>query len=73
MKQTGIIILALGIIITLFTGLKLVTKEKVIDIGDLEVTHKKKQNIAWSPEVGIALMVVGGVVLFVRPKTSKAG
>jgi len=73
MKQTGIIILALGIIITLFTGFKFITKEKVIDIDGLEVTHKKKQNIAWSPEVGISLIVVGGVVLFVRPKSSKAG
>jgi hypothetical protein len=71
MKQTGIIILALGIIITLFTGFKFVNKEKVIDIGSFEEKHKKKHNIAWSPEVGIALIVVGGAVLLVRTRSSK--
>jgi len=69
MKQTGIIILALGII-TLFTGFKFDTKEKVIDIGGLEV--KNKHNIVWSPEVGIALIVVGGAVLFVRARGNKS-
>lgn len=60
MKKIGIIILAIGLIITLITGFKFVTREKVVDIGELQISRNKNHSVAWSPIVGIVTMVVGG-------------
>lgn len=60
MKAAGIVIVVIGLLITLFTGFNFVTKKKVVDIGNLEITADKKHSVAWSPLVGIAVMVIGG-------------
>jgi hypothetical protein len=60
MKQLAIAILITGLLITIFTGFKFITKEKVVDIGGLEITRDRKHNLAWSPLIGIAVMAVGG-------------
>jgi hypothetical protein len=62
MKKPGVIILAFGLLITLFTGFKFFTREKVADIGELEITANKRHNVSWSPFLGIAVMAVGGVM-----------
>jgi hypothetical protein len=62
MKKPGIIILAIGLLITLFTSFRFFTREKVVDIGELQITANKKHNVSWSPYLGIAIMVVGGVM-----------
>jgi hypothetical protein len=63
MKKPGIIILAIGLLITLFTSFKFFTREKVVDIGKLEITANKKHDVSWSPYLGLAVMVVGGVMV----------
>jgi len=68
MKKIGLAILAIGILITVFTGFNFVTKEKVIDVGSLQVTKDKNHRLAWSPLIGVAVMVVGGVIYFFVPK-----
>jgi hypothetical protein len=68
MKATGLVILVVGLLITLFTGFNYVTKKKVVDIGNLEITADKKHSVAWSPLVGIAVMVVGGGIYFYGAK-----
>jgi len=70
MKNIGIGLLAIGLIITLFTGFSFFTKEKVVDIGALEITRDKKHNMAWSPFVGIAVMVIGGGLLIYGRKNN---
>ena len=64
MKQTGIALLIIGLLITAFAGFKYVTKEKVVDIGKLEITRDKNHFLAWSPFLGLAIMLAGGGVLF---------
>jgi hypothetical protein len=68
MKTAGIIILVVGLLITLFTGFNFVTKKKVVDIGNLEITKDENHNMAWSPLVGVAVMALGGVVLLFGAK-----
>ena len=68
MKTAGIVILVVGLLITLFTGFNYVTKEKVVDIGNLEITKDKNHSMVWSPLLGIAVMVVGGGVLLYGAK-----
>jgi hypothetical protein len=62
MKKPGTIIFAIGLIITLFTGFNFITREKVVDIGELEIKANKRHSVSWSPYLGIAVMVVGGAM-----------
>ncbi len=65
MKPLGIIILLVGLCITIFTGFNLITKEKVLDLGKVEVTQEKNHKVSWSPLVGVLVMVVGaGVIIY---------
>jgi len=63
MKTTGIAILAIGILFTIYTGFKFVTKEKVVDIGPVEITRDKSHWVEWSPFLGIAIIIAGGAIL----------
>ena len=64
MKQTGIALIVLGILLTAFTAFTFFTREKVADIGKIEITRNKPHYLSWSPLVGIAMMGIGGIVLF---------
>ena len=68
MKKTGIVIIILGLLLTIITTITFITKEKVVDIGDVHITRNKAHNLRWSPLVGIAVMGIGGVVLLVSSK-----
>jgi uncharacterized membrane protein YidH (DUF202 family) len=70
MKTAGIIILIVGLLMTLYTGFTYVTKEKVVDLGELEITKDNEHNVHWQPYVGIGMMVIGGVVLILGRKKS---
>jgi hypothetical protein len=62
MKKTGLVLIVVGLLITIFTGFNLVTKKKVVDIGKLEITKDENHFYSWSPIVGIVVMAVGGAV-----------
>ncbi|MDK2979143.1 MAG: hypothetical protein PWP52_1857 [Bacteroidales bacterium] len=64
MKTTGIIIILIGLTLTIFTTFTIFTKEKVVDVGKIEITRNKPHRLNWSPIIGIAVMGVGGVVLW---------
>lgn len=64
MKTTGIVLLIVGLLLTIFTSFSFFTKEEVLDVGKVEINADKKHNVNWSPIVGVILMVVGGVVLW---------
>jgi hypothetical protein len=70
MKKAGILIIALGLLLTLFTAVTFFTREKVARIGDVNITMNKPHHLRWSPLIGIAVMVVGGVILWQSPKKS---
>jgi hypothetical protein len=52
----GALILASGF--TSFT-----TKEKVVDVGPVEITRDKKTSLPGMPLLGVAALIAGGVVL----------
>jgi len=68
MKLTGITILIIGILLTVFTTFKYFTKEKVVDLGVVEITANKPHDISWSPIIGIVVMGIGGLVLWQASK-----
>jgi cytochrome oxidase Cu insertion factor (SCO1/SenC/PrrC family) len=70
MKKAGLIIMVFGLLITIFTGFRYVTTEKIIEIGDFEITADKTQRIDWSPLAGLVVIVVGGIMFYTGEKES---
>lgn len=68
MKNTAIIILVIGILMTAFAGYNFVTQEKVVEIGQLEITKNKSHIMQWSPAIGVVVMLIGGGLLFYSAK-----
>jgi hypothetical protein len=68
MKKAGIFIIVIGLVLTIFTAITYFTREKVVDIGSLKITANKPHHLSWSPLIGIAVMGVGGVVVFMSDK-----
>jgi len=68
MKKAGISIIILGLLLTIFTAFKFFTREKVVDIGKVHITRNKPHYLAWSPLLGIAVMAIGGVMVFIPSK-----
>ena len=71
MKTVGIILLIAGLVMALYTGFSYVTKEKVVDLGGLEITADKQHTVNWQPYVGVGMAVVGAGILFLGRKKSK--
>ncbi len=71
MKKAGTIIFVIGLLATVFTEFNFVTREKVIDIGELEIMANKNHAFAWKPALGLAVMLVGGVVYAFGSKKNK--
>lgn len=64
MKSLGITLIVIGAIALLYTGFKFTTKEKVVDLGPLEVNKEKEHHVNWPPIAG-GVLLVGGIVLLV--------
>jgi flagellar basal body-associated protein FliL len=60
----AIILIAVGIVALAYQGITYVTREKVVDIGSVQVTSEKTKTIPLPPIVG-AIALVGGIVLLV--------
>jgi uncharacterized membrane protein YdcZ (DUF606 family) len=71
MKNLGIVLAAIGLIMMIYTGFNYVTKEKVVDIGPLQINKETNHPVQWSPIVG-AILLVGGIVVIVTSKNAKA-
>jgi hypothetical protein len=60
----GIILIAIGIISFVYQGITYTTREKVVDIGPIQMTADKTKTIPLPPIVG-AITLVGGIILLV--------
>ena len=60
----AIILIALGIAAFAYQGITFTTREKVVDLGPIQVTADKTKTIPLPPIVG-AIALVGGIVLLV--------
>jgi hypothetical protein len=68
MKKLAIVVFFIGLGITAFSGFKYVTREKVAQIGNLEISANKNHSISWSPLIGVAVMITGGIIFILIPK-----
>jgi len=68
MKKAGIVTIIIGLLLTIITAFTFFTREKVVDIGKVEITANKRHHLSWSPLIGIAVMGIGGIVLLMASK-----
>ncbi len=68
MKKLGITVILIGLGLTIFTVFTVFTKEKVVAVGNVEITRDKPHRLNWSPLIGIAVMGVGGIVFWQSSK-----
>jgi len=68
MKKIGYALILIGLVLTIFTTVTFFSRERVAKIGDINITANKRHNLKWSPLVGIAVMAIGGFVVWQSPK-----
>jgi uncharacterized membrane protein YidH (DUF202 family) len=59
MKIAGIVLIVVGIIALAYGGFRWTTREKVVDLGPVEVTSQKHQSVPIPPIAGAACLVAG--------------
>jgi hypothetical protein len=64
MKKVSIVIILIGLTLTIFTTITFFTKEKVVDLGKIEISRDKPHRFNWSPITGIAIMGIGGILFW---------
>jgi uncharacterized membrane protein YidH (DUF202 family) len=66
-RTLGVAIVAIGILMMIYTGFNYVTKEKVVDLGPIVISADKNHPVQWSPIVGLVLLI-GGVAILLTPR-----
>ncbi len=64
MKKLGIVLIILGIVISVFSGISFKQEESIVEIGDMEVTREKEREVNWPQWAGVAV-IAAGVVIFI--------
>jgi hypothetical protein len=64
MKKVSIVVFLVGLVLTIFTTVTYFTKEKVVDLGNIEISRDKPHSFNWSPIVGVAIMGIGGILFW---------
>jgi uncharacterized membrane protein YidH (DUF202 family) len=65
MKAIGILLIVVGILMLVFGNITFSKKEKVADVGPVEINKKEKKTIAWPNYAGPIIIVAGIAVLVV--------
>lgn len=66
-KVIGIVLVIIGILMIAYNSFNFKTTEKVVDLGAIKITKEKDNPIAWSPILGVVLLI-GGIVVIVSAK-----
>jgi hypothetical protein len=60
----GIILIVVGVVAFAYQGITYTTREKVVDLGPVQMTAERTRTLPLPPIVG-AIALVGGIVLLV--------
>jgi hypothetical protein len=63
-KLIGMILIGFGLFALVMGGISYIDRDKVVDLGPIEVQSEKRETIPLSPIVGIASLA-GGIALVV--------
>ena len=69
MKPLAVVLIVAGCIMMIVTGVNFATKEKVVDLGKVEISKTRNHPVSWSPIVGGVLLLAGiGAFLMSKKK-----
>jgi len=71
MKILGIILITAGLLMLLFRQIQFTKKEKVVDVGPVEITKKEPKTITWPYYAGAIVIGAGIVVVILGSKRAK--
>jgi hypothetical protein len=66
-KTLGMILIALGLAGLVWGGFTYTTREKVVDLGPIDISRDKTHSVPLPPILG-AVALIGGIVLLVTDK-----
>jgi hypothetical protein len=69
MKVLGILLLVLGFVALMYSGITYTKREKVVDLGPIQVNKETTKKIPLPPILG-GLALVGGIVLLMSSRRS---
>lgn len=72
MRALGIVLIVAGVVMMIITGVNFVSREKVVDLGQVEITKQENNPVSWSPIVGTILLVAGIAVVLTGDKREHA-
>lgn len=64
MKTAGYVLLGIGLLLVIYTSITVFTKKTIVDVGPVEVSKKEPHTATWSPLIGVAVMAVGGLLVW---------
>ncbi|HET9280307.1 MAG TPA: hypothetical protein VFN95_19065 [Flavitalea sp.] len=67
MRTFAIVLIVIGILMLIIPGVTFTKKEKVVDVGPVEISKKENKTVSWPFYAG-AVVTVAGVALFVVSK-----
>jgi len=70
MKVAGIVLIILGVLALAYQGIRYTTKDKLVDIGPLEITTSEKKSIPVPPIVG-GIAIVAGIAMILMERRKK--
>lgn len=71
MKKIGIILIIIGIVITIFSGISFKTEESVVEVGEFEVTREKDKEITWPRWAGVGVIGAGVLVFLLGTRKTR--
>jgi hypothetical protein len=71
MKLAGWVLLVIGVVMLLVKGINFKTKEKVVDLGPVEINKTENHPINWPLWAG-GVFTIAGVVMLVSSSRQKA-
>jgi len=68
-RNIGFVLIAIGIIMLIWTGFSYTKKEKIIDAGPLQVSADRQKTVSWPPILGGVVLIAGiGFLVLGRKK-----
>ena len=69
-KTIGIILLAIGVVMLIWTGFSYTQRENVVDAGPVHISADKQKSVSWPPFAG-GILAVAGIALLVSARGRK--
>lgn len=68
MRLLAIVLIVLGVVGLAYGGISYTRREKVLDVGPVELTADKRETIPLPPIAGGLCLVAGIALLVIRPR-----